>query len=536
MKPETKKVNKSDVAKIIEWQKSPIAYIKDIWGLVPQKIKPDKAEEVKEYILSCRLEDIVESHFEPFVKGENITWQQCVILWAIELALEGKAPARISVKSGHGIGKSSCFAWLILWYLTCFLESQIPCTAPTSEQMHDVLWKELSIWINKMPKAFSDKFMWSTDYVRINEAPQSWFARAKTARKENPEALAGVHGEYVMMCIDEASGIPEVIFRTAEGALTNANTLVIMASNPTRLLGYFYDTHHLDAENWQNLSFNSEESPIVESTYCERMAQKHGIDSDEYRIRVLGLFAREDAIDNKGYVPLLSEKDLRFTTDDTLIGHKKLGVDPAGEGSDKTEWVARDNFRAMNVATEALSTSKGIALNTLTLMTYMDITGDNVWIDNFGVGANVSAEIALAGKVRTNAVNVGRKTGGENQIEGVKMVEVKQVDDLEFANLRAKAYWDMREWIIKGGMLVGDLDKWRQLLTIRYCRDGQGKIKIMSKELMRKEEVDSPDKADALMLTFIDIDKEVAKGFNLNNQKTNNFEEKRRFNQVDRME
>ena len=85
-------------------------------------------------------------------------------------------------------------------------------------------------------------------------------------------------------------------------------------------------------------------------------------------------------------------------------------------------------------------------------------------------------------------------------------------------------------------MLVGDLDKWRQLLTIRYCRDGQGKIKIMSKELMRKEEVDSPDKADALMLTFIDIDKEVAKGFNLNNQKTNNFEEKRRFNQVDRME
>ena len=47
--------------------------------------------------------------------------------------------------------------------------------------------------------------------------------------------------------------------------------LVLMVSNPTRLIGYFYDSHHSDQRIWQRFTFDSEESPIVDWEYVERI-------------------------------------------------------------------------------------------------------------------------------------------------------------------------------------------------------------------------------------------------------------------------
>jgi hypothetical protein len=41
-----------------------------------------------------------------------------------------------------------------------------------------------------MPQAYRDYYEITTDYVRMKLRPNSWFARARTGRKENPEALA----------------------------------------------------------------------------------------------------------------------------------------------------------------------------------------------------------------------------------------------------------------------------------------------------------------------------------------------------------
>jgi hypothetical protein len=163
-----------------------------------------------------------------------------------------------------------------------------------------------------MPKPVREKYEWTNGYIRITESPETWFARAKTARKENPEALAGVHGDFVMYIVDEASGVPEEIFNTAEGALTGDNVLVILISNPTRLIGYFYDSHHKDKESWQTLGFSSIDSPLVDKEYVSRIISKHGEDSDEYKIRVLGEFPREDTMDDKGYIAYFLKTTLRF--------------------------------------------------------------------------------------------------------------------------------------------------------------------------------------------------------------------------------
>ena len=444
------------------FQKSPIFFIEKTWGLTPQYTKDD-----------------------PFKKGKNITWQQYQILKSVEDAMANNGKRRISIASGHGIGKSATISWLIFWFLFCYKDAQVPCTAPTADQMYDVLWKEVALWHKRMPPKMQDVFDISSSYVRINESPETWFARAKTARKENPEALAGIHADHVMMLIDEASGVPEEIFNTAEGALTNENVLVVMISNPTRLVGYFRDSHKSDKDNWQTFQFSSMDSPIVDNEFVTRIREKHGEESDEYRIRVMGQFPKEDAIDDKGFVPLLSENDLRFTRLPEL-GHARMGIDPAGEGKDKTVWVARDNFKAMILGKELISTSKSIAQKTLTLMTQHAIAGDNVFIDNFGEGANVAVDLSWANK-KSNPINVGNKAR----------------DEQTFINLRAEGYWKLREWIKSGGELVGSAETWKQLLSIRYRRELNGKLRIMSKRDMKKAGFSSPDIADALMLTFV---------------------------------
>jgi hypothetical protein len=448
-----------DVQLIRSWRKSPRAFIKDIWKLVPER---DNTK---------------------FVSGKHITWQQDDILIAVEKALAKEAPSRISVSSGHGIGKSTVLSWLVLWYLFCFKDAQIPCTAPSSEQMHDVLWKELAKWISRMPREIQVKYEWQNGYIRIVESPETWFARAKTARKEAPEALAGVHGDHVMFIVDEASGVPDVIYNTGEGALTSGNVIFIMISNPTRLIGYFYDSHHGDKENWQTLSFSSKDSPIVDEKFVARILDKHGENSDEYAIRVLGKFPRADSIDAQGYIPLLVQKDLRETIDHDFGKDRCMGLDPAGEGSNETVWVLRDRFKAKVLAKEAISTPLSIAQKTLTLMDFWKVEAENVFVDAFGEGVKTIQELAKARKY-VQAVLVGDSS----------------TDD-EYLNLRAEAYWKLREWLVGGGELVAHND-WKQLLQIRYRRELSDKIKIMGKLEMKKEGIESPDVADALMLTF----------------------------------
>src|SRR5215470_6532724 len=66
--------------------------------------------------------------------GATPTAQQVEILQAV-------APpgAKVSVRSGHGIGKSSGAAWVICWFLETHDFGKVPCTAPSSHQLHDVL-------------------------------------------------------------------------------------------------------------------------------------------------------------------------------------------------------------------------------------------------------------------------------------------------------------------------------------------------------------------------------------------------------------
>jgi hypothetical protein len=506
-----KKQKTEDLLVFRKMKESPIYFIQVMWKLYPQPIKPEFQNIVYNYIANNQEKLIKPEFFEPFIKNTHITWQQWLILLQVEKSIHGYAPRRISVASGHGIGKSCTMAWLILWFLFCHPLAQIPCTANTGDQLYDVLWKELAKWHSRLPESVQPLYEVQADHIRINDpniknSGMQWWARARTANKEKPEAMAGVHSDYVMAVIDEASGVDDKIFEVLEGALTEKDILVVMISNPTRLIGYFYDSHCNENErkNWQTLQFASMDSPIPSDGYAERIAAKYGVESDEYRVRVMGLFPKEDMVDDSGYVPMFLQSDIRQTSNVDMYGHKRLGIDPAGEGKDKTVWVLRDKFKARIILTEKTSTPKTIVQRTLGLMELFQLKAGDIDVDMFGVGGEVVKEFALAGK-DVNSLNVGERPNTDDTADE---------DNKVYSNKRACYYFRLRKWLKQGGELVADPAWTDEAPAIRYRRmAGESKIQVMSKRDMRKAGFHSPDHMDALMLTFSHDDDDLGKVF-----------------------
>lgn len=503
--PKSEKVipNQQEIEVFKKLRTSPIYFIFKMWGLIPQPVKEEYKIKLQAILLMDgqnwmdSIKNIKSDWFVQFEKNKHITWQQWLVLLCIEKAIRNEAPRKISIASGHGIGKTASLSWVILWFLFVNYNSQVPCTAPTADQMYDVLWKELSIWISKMPPSVKAKYDWGRDHIRIKESPETWFARAKTSSKENSEALAGVHADHVLTIADEASAVEERIFNTAEGAWTSGDILVILISNPTRTEGYFYDTHNKLKANWQTLQFSSIDSPVVDEKYESNIAERHGRDSAEYGIRVLGKFPNEGAMDDTGYVSLFTDADIKeqpdFGEDLRFRGTKVLGVDPAGEGDDKTSFYLRDRTKAKKIFEESNSNPRGIAERILTFMEKYDIRGRNVVVDSFGVGADVAKEVAIISKgvVNVYSVNVGELSNRESDKE-------------LYINKRAEMYWNLRKWMRTGGELVEHKNTKEELKSIKFKRNGRGKIQIMSKvDMKKKYGYKSPNDADALALTFL---------------------------------
>lgn len=498
---------RTDAAILAGWVQSPRAFIRDVWGLIPQPAKPEFAaavasarpEEYKPEWFGDKNLITGEWEWHEFKKGKHLTWMQCAIILAVENAINGRGKRRISVRSGHGIGKSAAFAMLIHWALFCHAHAQIPCTSPTREQMYDILWKELDVWHSRMRLSYvKDRIEVTADRVQIKESPKTWFARARTGNKENPEALAGVHGDFVMAVADEASGVFDKVFEVGEGAFTGPLWLQLLISNPTRLNGYFYQSHTSD-DDFVRLAFSSLDSPIVDRAFVERIQNKYGETSDEFRVRVRGEFPKEDAVDADDYAALFLDSDVRVTRPIEFVGEIRMGIDPAGEGSDLTSWVIRDRFRAGAVQKEQVSDGKSIARVTLTLMERYGVKAQNIDLDNFGVGADALQELALAG-VRVNGRNVGDHLPAGSD------------DASRFLNKRAQMYWRLRDWLRRGGELTEGVDWVTEGKAIRFRRELSGKIQIMPKRIMKKKGLKSPNHMDALMLTFWEEEAEWGQG------------------------
>ena len=416
--------------------------------------------------------------FAAEVLGAEPTPQQ----WAGGRALARRR--RVSIRSGHGTGKSAEMAWTILWALSCFPEVKVPVTAPTAHQLQDVLWAELATWHRRMPDLMRAQFEWKTDRFERRDLPAGAFAVARTARKEQPEALQGFHAPVVVFLIDEASGIPEEVFRVAEGALSTAGAYCMMTANPTRMEGYFYDSHHKQRAQWDALWWNGEESSLVSPSYVADMAAKYGDQSAIYRIRVRGDFAGNP----DGVIPL----DLiegACGREIKAFGPMRWGVDVARFGEDRTAlakrrgntlegpiqaWTGKDT---MQVA--------GMLKNEYDACHERD-KPEAICVDVIGIGSGVVDRCKELGL----------------PVVGINVAESPAVKD-QYARLRDELWFEARSWFAGLDVTMPRDEALIAELTLpSFSIQSNGRKKVQGKDELKKMGVTSPDLADAFCLTF----------------------------------
>jgi hypothetical protein len=348
------------------------------------------------------------------------------------------------------------------------------------------------MWHRKLAERVPElaiEFEWSSERFYLKSHPNESFAVARTSRPERPEALQGFHSENVMFLLDEASGIVEQVFQVAEGALSTEGAFVVMAANPTREDGYFYDSHHKMRSRWSALHWDGEQSPLVAQAYIEDMRLKYGADSPIYQVRVRGNFAT--AAD--GVIPLQWCEEAKVR--DVLPTPKaeiRWGLDPARFGDDATALAKR----AGNVQLEPTKEWRGKdTMQTVGLLkleydkTPEGQRPDVIAVDVIGLGAGVvdrAKEIGLP-------------------VVGVNVAEAAAANE-KYNRLRDELWWRGREWLERRDCKLCDDDPLIAELTMpKYSILSSGKLKVEGKDELRKRGVASPNRADAWLLTFADL-------------------------------
>lgn len=397
---------------------------------------------------------------------------------------------RVAIKSGHGVGKSAFCAWAILHFICTRYPVKVLVTANTASQLHDVLHAELLKWSQKMNDAFASQLEFTRDKITIKGGEDS-FVVFRTARRDNPEALAGFHADpyRLLVVADEASGIPDVIFETAQGALSTEGAKILMTGNPTRTQGYFYDAFHRNRDGWSLHTVSSADGDFVRDEFVDEMAAQYGEESNAFKIRVLGEFPTAD---NDALIPLhLVEAATQREVEPTLGVAPVWGLDVARFGSDRTALAKRRGNALMEPVKSwrDLDTMQtvGMVIQEYDATPYSDRPSE-ILIDVIGLGAGVVdrlREIDLGPQIR--GINVA-----ESPALGTKYNKLR--DELWS---KARAFFENRDCAIpQDDTLISELT------APTFAFLSSGKIKVESKDEMKRRGQKSPDLADAFVLTF----------------------------------
>lgn len=402
-----------------------------------------------------------------------------------------------AVRSGHGVGKTAALAWLIWWFLCTRYDAQVPCTAPTGHQLNDILWKEVTKWHGELSPIFANEFEIKEDKIKNRERPKTWFAAARTARVEKPDALQGFHGEHLLYVAEEAAGVEDVIYDPIMGALTEQDNRLVMVGNPTRLSGFFYDAFHRSREDFSCLHFNAEESPRVTSDSMAYWRDKYGEDSDEYRIRVLGEFPKAEF---DQLIPL-DLVEAAIAREVSPVGVNVWAVDPARFGDDASALAKRRGDVVASVADrrglDTMQVAGWVAREYKDTSKYERPTA--ILVDVVGLGAGVYDRLRELGFPAV-AVNVSESAS----------------DSKRFVNLRAELWFNFRDWLKqRRGKLPKDDGLIAQLTSVKYQHTSAGKLQIEAKENLKKRGLPSPDKGDAVIMTFMPVANAFEANWNL---------------------
>jgi phage terminase large subunit len=426
---------------------------------------------------------------------------------------------RTAVASAHGIGKSYTAARAVVSFLLTHPNSIVPTTAPTDRQVKKVLWQEIHRTRGEMTVPCR-----TTPLVKEWQVAPGWFALGLSCK--DPDSFQGLHASSgdILIVVDEASGVPDEIADAVAGSLSSQRARLLSIGNPTNPNGWFakeftrpgvktfnisaFDTPNftafgitledLKSGEWEK-KVNGHDMPypaLVTPVWAAEMLQSWGEESPLFIAKVKGQFPQEseDQIihlqwverarsrcvewedeEKKDFVPLLPiELGLdvaRFGRNETVLALRKGML-----ASILSRWRGKDTMETTGRVVRALQETKASVVK----------------VDDGGVGGAITDRLKEL-KLPVEPINASSKAR----------------DEKKFFNARAEMWWHTRELLRLDSLLLVSTNDFSQdsildgqLCAPRYSIDSKGRIQVESKEDMEERGIQSPDRADALLLAL----------------------------------
>ncbi|RAU21130.1 terminase [Paramagnetospirillum kuznetsovii] len=395
-------------------------------------------------------------------------------------------PLRIAVASGHGIGKSALISQIINWAMGTATDCKVVVTANTEAQLRTKTWPEVSKWQRLAIDA--DHFTPTATAV-VSTMPgrdRSWRCDAIPWSEHNTEAFAGLHnqGKRLVLIFDEASAIADRVWEVAEGAMTDEGTEIIWIAfgNPTRASGRFRECFRRHRKRWNCRQIDSRSVEGTNKAQLEAWAEDYGENSDWYKVRVKGEFPSMSVRSLIGDDDVAAAFGRHLRDEQFDFAPKIIGVDPAWSGDDEFVIYLRQGLMSKLLGKWSKN-DNDVVMAGIIAKFEDQYKADAVFIDG-GYG--------------TGIVSAGRTMNRTWQLVWFSA----KPEDLGCLNKRSEMWVKMRDWLKEGGAIEPD-DQLREELTgVETVPRLDGKIQLESKEALKARGLQSPNRADALAITF----------------------------------
>ena len=396
-------------------------------------------------------------------------------------------PLQIAVASGHGIGKSAQMGMLANWAMSCFDDCNIVVTANTENQLRTKTSPEIAKWFNS--SLTSHWFKTSTMAIKLADKnrSESWRTDFIAWSEHNTEAFAGLHnkGKIIVLLFDEASKIADRVWEVAEGAMTDEDTVIIwiVFGNPTRNMGRFRECFRKFRNIWQTRQIDSRTVPGTNKTFLQKLVDTHGEDSDLAKVRVRGMFPSASARQFISTKDVDAARGRHLRKEQYSFAPKIIGVDPAWTGSDEFVIYFRQGLYSEKLASFEKND------NDIQMAQHVRRFEDELGADAVFIDGGHGTGIYSAGKTWGRAWQLVW-FAGKSADEGC-------------LNKRVEMWKSMRDWLKEGGVINPDDDVlYYDLIGPELVARLDGKLQLESKDDMKARDIPSPNRADALALTF----------------------------------
>jgi len=397
-------------------------------------------------------------------------------------------PIRMAISSGHGIGKSAIGAWLVHWVLSTRPNCRGTVTANTNDQLEKKTWAAVREWHRYLINA--EWFESNANIMFRRDRRASWFVAPASCAEENSEAFAGQHAKdsTSLYLFDEASAVPDKIWNVAYGGLTDGEPIFVALGNSTRNTGEFYRVcFGSGRERWTATVVDSRESKFSNKELIDEWLHDYGEDSDFVRVRVRGLPPNADELQyiDAGRIYQAQTNVPYVIAQEPLIA----GVDVSGGGSAWTVCMFRQGFDARAIKPILLTGEQTIKHDRQLVVDQLanalnehPVTA--MFIDS-AYGAPVAVRLKQMGFRNVHEVNFGGASS-----------------DPYCENARAAMWKALKEFLPKGAIDQHDHRLATELASPGFHLSKKNKLVLESKAEMQRRGVASPDRADALALTF----------------------------------